>query len=311
MRCLLAVACLQFSLKRLLFMSRPLPVPAAIDHDESETAVSPARDLSWNERREFFRSRLELRPLANISSEEVEVHFSTMPRHYWERISESDLVWGLETIHGFLKLVASPQVPATAPFVSWRHSTASPCTRVMLCSWDRHGLLAKAAAAFSAVRLNILQADIFTRADSIVLDEFSITDAQGSTASDSQLQDMTFLLEGALTEPPRFASVWACSRHKFLASPSLMSPRIVCDSDTSHSSTIVQIEAADRLGLLYDILQAIVDAGLNIKQARIETEGQVARDIIHVTDEQGQKLLDRGRLELLCAKLEAALTVND
>jgi len=182
----------------------------------------------------------------------------------------------------------------------------------MLCTWDRHGLLAKAVAALSAVRLNILQADVFTRADNVVLDEFSITDAEGRSAvRPAQLEEMTFLLEGALSEPPRFASIWACSRHKFLAAPSLFAPRIICDNETSPDSTLVHIEAADRLGLLYDILQAIADAGLNIKQASIETEGNLARDTVHVTDERGQKLLDKGWLESLRARLEAALTVSD
>jgi [protein-PII] uridylyltransferase len=182
----------------------------------------------------------------------------------------------------------------------------------MLCTWDRHGLLAKAAAAFSAVRLNILQANVFTRADNVVLDEFSVTNGAGSGAvNEARLQEMSFLLEGALSEPPRFASVWACSRHKYLATPSLVPPKISFDNETSSESTLVHILAADRLGLLYDLLQAIADAGLNIKQARIDTEGNLARDTIHVTDGRGEKLRDQGILELLRTRLELALTVSD
>jgi [protein-PII] uridylyltransferase len=293
-------------------MPRPHPVLTETCGDESGTATSPPRDLSWGECREWFRARLDQRFLTTISPEEIEVHFSAMPPHYWERVTEAHLVWGLETIHGFLKLVASPQVPPTAPFVNWRQTAHSSRTDVMLCTWDRHGLLAKAAAAFSAVRLSILQADVFTRGDNVVLDEFSVTDVDGrSPVRQSQLEEVSFLLEGALSEPPRFASVWACSRHKFLASPTLVAPRIACDNETSSNSTVVRIEAADRLGLLYDILQTIADAGLDIRQARIETEGHLARDTIHVADERGQKLLDQPRLELLRASLEAALTVSD
>src|SRR2546426_8585680 len=39
----------------------------------------------------------------------------------------------------------------------------------------------------------------------------------------------------------------------------------------------VRVEASDRLGLLYDILQSIADSGLNITQARIETQGDLAQ----------------------------------
>ncbi|PYI83084.1 MAG: hypothetical protein DME26_15740 [Verrucomicrobia bacterium] len=276
-----------------------------------KTATGPTRDFCWRER-ERLRARLEQQLPAKITAEEIEVHFAAMPPHYWERVTEADLVWGLETIHGFLKLIASPQVSATAPFVSWSQAHQPHCVRVMLCTWDRHSLLAKAAAAFSAVRLNIHQADVFTGADNVVLDQFSVTNADGRSAvSETRLQDMTFLLEGALSEPPRFASVWACSRHKFLAAPSLIAPQITFDNDTSLDSTLVHIIAADRLGLLYDILQAIADAGLNIKQARIATERNLALDTIHVTDERGQKLSGKGRIESLHERLVAALTVSD
>jgi UTP:GlnB (protein PII) uridylyltransferase len=124
------------------------------------------------------------------------------------------------------------------------------------------------------------------------------------------MEQMGFLLEGALSEPPRFASVWACSRHKYMAPARQLAPRIACDNDTSTESTVIHIEAADRLGLLYDVLQAIADTGLNIKQAKIETENNLARDTIHVTNDSGQKVLDKGQLESLRVKLEAALTVS-
>jgi [protein-PII] uridylyltransferase len=181
----------------------------------------------------------------------------------------------------------------------------------MLCTWDRHGLLAKAAAAFSGVRLSIVQADVFTRADNVVLDTFTIAGADGpGPVSRSQMEQMSFLLEGALTEPPRFASIWACSRHKYLAPASLVAPKISFDNRTSCDDTLVHIETPDRLGLLYDILQAIADGGLNIKQARIDTQSGLAHDIIHVTNESGQKVLEKDQLESLRARLDAALTVT-
>jgi [protein-PII] uridylyltransferase len=279
--------------------------------DEPRPISGPSSQLSWNERRDWFRSRLKQRANLRITSDELQVHFSAMPQHYWECLTESDLEWGLETVHGFLQLVASPDVPATSPFISWRRIGASGKVRVMLCTWDRHGLLAKAAAAFSAVRLSIVQADVFTRADNVVLDTFTIAGADGnSPVSSSQIEQMGFLLEGALSEPPRFASVWACSRHKYLAPATLLAPKISFDNTTSPDKTVVHIEAPDRLGLLYDILQAIADAGLNIKQAQIETENNLARDTIHVTNESGQKVLEQTQLDSLRARLESALTVS-
>lgn len=272
----------------------------------------PPRMLPWQERREWFRARFEQTPPPGISAEELQAHFSTMPSYYWEAVGETDFLWGLQTVHGFLALMASPHAAATAAYVSWRQNAEPEFTRLMLCTWDRHGLLAKAAAAFSAVGLNIVQADIFTRADNMVLDQFCVTAAGGyGSVSESRLREMTFLLDGALSEPPRFASVWACSRHKFLAAPSSVPPAISYDNAASPDSTLMHVEAADRLGLLYDILQTMADDRFNIKQARIQTREQVACDTIHITDKDGGKILDEDVLKSLCAKLHEALSIRD
>ena len=131
----------------------------------------------------------------------------------------------------------------------------------MICTWDRHGLLAKCAACFSAAKLDILEANAFTRADNVVLDVFRVWDARSpSTVSPARLQEMMFLLDGALSDPPRFASVWACSWHKHLASPPRIAHRISVDNDSAADSIVVRVEASDRLSFI-DMLQAITDSG--------------------------------------------------
>ena len=273
--------------------------------------AAPKDHLSWQERRDTFHARLRQKPLAGIGVDEVDAHFARMPAHYWEHVAEEDLVWGLETIHGFFSLLATPKVDATKPFVNWRPLPGSPQAQILLCTWDRHGLLAKAAAALSAVRLNILHADVFTRTDNVALDLFRITGADGSgSVTGEQMEQMSALLEGALSEPPRFASFWACSRHKYLAEPAATTPRIAFDNRTSPIHTLVRVEASDRLGLLYDILQTLADSGLDITEAQIQTDGDLARDTIHVKDTHGEKVLDPRRLEALRLQLESSLTCS-
>ena len=120
----------------------------------------------------------------------------------------------------------------------------------MICTWDRHGLLAKCAACFSAAKLDILQASVFTRADNVVLDVFRVRDAaSGGAATPMRLQETLFLLDGALSDPPRFASVWACSRHKHLASLPRIGHRISLDCVEGGDRTVLQVEAPDRLAL--------------------------------------------------------------
>lgn len=278
---------------------------------EQVPSKTPGASATGQERRAQLRAGLPQPLPGGVTTEEVEAHFSGMPEHYWEQASESDLLWALATVHGFLQLMATPNVPATKPYMEWRSIPETGRTRVMLCTWDRRGLLAKVAATFSALGMSISEAEAFTRSDNLVLDVFSVVDAEtGGLAPESRLKETQFLLEGALSEPPRFASVWMCSRHKYLLPPGQPPPRVTFDNRSSDASTKMFIEAPDRQGLLYDILQTLAENGLDVTEAHIRTEDGVARDVVHIRDAEGHKVIAAQRLAQLRAKLNAALTMK-
>src|SRR2546423_1071743 len=78
-------------------------------------------------RRQKLYSWLKDNPPEGIDPDEIEAHFSGMPLRYWERVTKSDLLWGLKTIHKFLNLVAQPNSTATAPVLEWKHLRAAHC----------------------------------------------------------------------------------------------------------------------------------------------------------------------------------------
>jgi [protein-PII] uridylyltransferase len=284
---------------------------AILDTASEAVAMSyrAIQDTAEMRRRALY---LSLRPSlpAEIDAEEVDAHFNGMPLRYWERTTEQELVWGLETIHKFFEVVAQPNSPAISPVLDWRASSDGRSTRVMLCTWDRHGLLAKAAAAFSTVRINVLQADVFTRADGLVLDIFRVCEVDHTPVRDStRLQKMLFLLEGALSDPPRFASLWACSAHKLLAHGNTPAPEIAFDNRSAPEHTIVRVEAADRLGLLSDILGSLADCGLSIDQALIDTDEDLVRDVFYLRDRHGGKILGEAHMGLIRKVLADAIMI--
>jgi [protein-PII] uridylyltransferase len=63
--------------------------------------------------------------------------------------------------------------------------------------------------------------------------------------------------------------------------------------------TIVEIVGEDRLGILYDITQALTDHGCDIHFARISTLGNRIVDVFYVQDDWGEKIVERQKIEHL------------
>ncbi len=80
---------------------------------------------------------------------------------------------------------------------------------------------------------------------------------------------------------------------------SLMAP----ETEGSADHTPLHIVAADRLGLLYEILQALTACGVNISQAIVCTDNGLARDLFHLTDVASGTSLGASRLETIRARL--------
>ena len=254
--------------------------------DDGKGVQRAPRERATSQRERFAQLIKQSLPLG-IGQDELDAHFNGMPARYWERVNYSELVWGLQAVHNFMNHLAANDWPATRPVVEWRHDPHRGFTKVLVCTWDRLGLLAKVAACFSAVRLNIVRAEAYTRTDDVVLDVFRVCDSEGQHVRDmGALEQMHFLLEGALGEAPRWTSLPDRNRPR----SETWHPSVQFDNETSSEYTVLKIEAADRLGLLRDILQALTDSGINVLQACVDTMDGVANDAFFITGRDGVKL---------------------
>jgi [protein-PII] uridylyltransferase len=82
-------------------------------------------------------------------------------------------------------------------------------------------------------------------------------------------------------------------------------PVIHCDNESSRRYTIVEIVVENALGLLYRISRAMSEAGCDVDLVLIETEGQRAIDVFHLT-RNGAKLT-AAEQQALIANVQRAL----
>ena len=80
---------------------------------------------------------------------------------------------------------------------------------------------------------------------------------------------------------------------------------MIIDNDAHPVYTLVDIQTPDRLGLLYNLVRAFGESGVQIALSRISTEKGAALDGFYVTDSEGRKLRDAATI----ARLQKALQV--
>ena len=75
--------------------------------------------------------------------------------------------------------------------------------------------------------------------------------------------------------------------------------------------TIIEIIGEDRLGILYEITDALTDFGCDIHFARISTLGNRIVDVFYVQDEWGEKIKDKDRVDRLKQTLLGRVASGD
>ena len=169
------------------------------------------------------------------------------------------------------------------------------------------GLFSKIAGVMAAKGLQILDAQIMTRPDGIVVDSFHVADPDyhGVPPPDRPLsiaETITRVLKGTESVDTLVARSGRLGSMRQL--PANRQPTEVrIDNETSDASTIIDVFADDRQGLLYVITHAMFQLGLSVHASRISTRLDQVADVFYVTDQMGKKLDDPGRLEAIRSRI--------
>lgn len=245
--------------------------------------------------------------------EEVEIHFTKMPSRYWARIDATTLVWHLATLQQFFASLISDH-GGTRPVVTWRHHPTRGHTEVVIATWDRQGLLTKIAGAFAEVDLNIVRAEVYTRSDHVALDVFHVCTADGGAVQDEDaLKLMHEILSACLAAHRELALIashgkaFSDTLDPLIATEPIAQPRVALDNDREDEYTILEVQATDRIGLLFTIFQVLSAASISVTQAIISTEARHAVDVFYLVDHGGKKIRDASKLDEIMVSLLSVL----
>ena len=173
--------------------------------------------------------------------------------------------------------------------------------------------MAKIAGSFAAAAINILSADAYTRVDSLMLGVFRVCDTSFRPVMDERDQKLVeSVLQTSLEKIDYdFGPLLERARKRTAFHLPLgmdFPTKLVVSNQIHPNYTVIDLQTADRLGLLYDVLFRLSRAGANIALSRVATEKGAAFDSFYVTDPDGRKITDEKVLRTLQRSLLAAAT---
>lgn len=170
------------------------------------------------------------------------------------------------------------------------------------------GIFSKIAGVMASQGLQILDAQIITRHDGIVVDTFQVVDKDyaGMPPVERRTSIGQAIVRVLKGEEAVEQMVGRTSR--LPSGPRVLAGRqpteVQVDNETSDRYTIIDVFADDRLGLLYVITRAIFTLGLSVHAARISTRLDQVVDVFYVTDLSGAKVESASRLETIRATIQ-------
>jgi [protein-PII] uridylyltransferase len=171
-------------------------------------------------------------------------------------------------------------------------------TEIVIYTPDHAGLFSKLSGAISISGGSVVDAKVFTTTDGFALDIFSVQDAEGGPFGDPvRVARLRQTILRTLTGEIRPRAQFAKGLSKKSTRAFRVRPRVHFDNDASILATVVEVEALDRAGLLYDVTHAIFESGLSISSAIVSTYGERAMDVFYVRDGFGHKVTHPERLK--------------
>lgn len=276
--------------------------------------ISAVHPTAWTQWKAALLQDLYLRTLAHLdkSTLEVEEEQARISAASMKIKEAAGSLFSVDEIDAFLAVVPPKyllytpaekavdhlgmmkRLPEERLVIEHRHDPEKGYTELTVCAYDAYGMLFRASGTLASKNLNILRAQAYTTKNGVMIDTFQVTDPDGNIHTyEDAWESVKDALRAALTNeyrPPE-PGIYVSGKPVFGTQP----PSVEFDNDSSESFTIIDINARDRIGLLYRVTRTLFELNLDIGSAKIVTEGARVMDSFYVTDLLRKKILDSER----------------
>jgi [protein-PII] uridylyltransferase len=237
---------------------------------------------------------------ADLTAAEVTAFLEGLPRRYLQLVSRP-------AVYQHARLARN----INDSEVHLRLDQAETAWELTVVTLDKPMLFANICGVLSSFGMDILRGHAMTNPNGLVLDVFQFADGErflalNPDARDAILHAIEDVVAGRANVADRLRRRQMGLRKR---RGSDVTPLVYCDNSSSNRYTIVEIVAADQLGLLHRIGTAMSATGCEIDLVLIATEGAKAIDVFHIT-KGGAKLSDAEQRALASA-LERTLEDTD
>ncbi|HXW68345.1 MAG TPA: hypothetical protein VEJ88_01955, partial [Dissulfurispiraceae bacterium] len=215
----------------------------------------------------------------STSDEKLKGFIESMPERYvissTSEIVQADYLLAAKVSEEVLSLAVNKRPDSTA--------------EIVVATKDKPGLFSKIVGVLRLKGLNILRARIYTSNKALALDKILLSNWSSIWWEGLEEQLKEDLYNAVVLDTP------ICPERGFLK-PSFAGKRlenfIEIDNETSSSHTLIELQLADRIGLLFDISEQLFRHKIDITSAVINTEDGVARDVFYLQHNGGKLTAD-------------------
>jgi [protein-PII] uridylyltransferase len=170
---------------------------------------------------------------------------------------------------------------------------------VTIAAVDRMGLLATIAGAFAVSGISILTARAFTTSEGIALDVFDVSGSFEDDIPGERWSRFREVLAGSIAGTIDLDDRVREWRSHYRPASADVPVKVSVAQDVSDYFTLVEVQTADRLGLLFDLAGAFAASSVDVHVAQVATYGPRIVDVFYVTEETGGKVDDPLRVEAI------------